>query len=59
MFLASSFLMYWAGLQKGQGKEMIQLGASKLMDKASGLLRNRRGEDRRMIPFTGVIGSGA
>jgi hypothetical protein len=38
---------------------MIQLGASKLMEKASGLLRNRRGEERRMIPFTGVIGSGA
>jgi hypothetical protein len=59
MFLANALLMYCAGLHKGQGKEMIQLGASKLMEKASDLLRNRRGGNRMMIPFTGMVGSGA
>jgi hypothetical protein len=59
MFFASALLMYWAGLQKDQGKEMIQRGASKLMEKASDLLRSSQGGNRLMIPFTGMVGSGA
>jgi hypothetical protein len=59
IYLASALLMYWAGLQKGQGKETIQLGASKLMEKASDLLRSSQGGNRLMIPFTWMIGSGA
>jgi hypothetical protein len=38
---------------------MIQRGASKLMEKASDLLRSSQGGNRLMIPFTGMVGSGA
>jgi hypothetical protein len=51
--------MYLADIQKNQGKEKLQLGASKLMEKASGLLWNRREDNMMMIPSTGVVGAGA
>jgi hypothetical protein len=41
MFLSSALLMYWAGLKREQGKEKLQFGASRMMEKASGLLRSR------------------
>jgi hypothetical protein len=33
MFLSFALLMYWAGLQKEQGKEKLQFGASRMMEK--------------------------
>jgi hypothetical protein len=58
MFLSSAFLMYWAGLQKEQGREKLQFGAAKMMEKAAGLLRSRNGNGGMIVPLSGAIGSG-
>jgi hypothetical protein len=59
MFLSSALLMYWAGLQKEHGREKLQFGASKMMEKAAGLLRLRNGNGGMLVPFSGIVGSGA
>jgi hypothetical protein len=51
--------MYWAGLQKEHGREKLQFGASKMMEKAAGLLRLRNGNGGMLVPFSGIVGSGA
>jgi hypothetical protein len=59
MFLWSALLMYSTGLQKEHGKEKLQFGASKMMEKTAGLLRSRNGNDGILVPFSSVVGSGA
>jgi hypothetical protein len=50
--------MYWAGLQKEQGKEKLQFGASRMMEKAYGLLRSCNGNGGMLVSFYGVVGYG-
>jgi hypothetical protein len=59
MFLSFALLMCWAGMQKEQGKEKLQFGASRMMEKASGLLRLHNGNNGMLVPYSGVVGSGA
>ena len=47
--LASSFLNYWAGLQAGQNKEELELGAAALLKTALHFQTQAHGDDAGLV----------
>ena len=59
IFLASSFLMYWAGLHKDADMKTLQMGAAKMKEVAKNLVRMQLPRDGAMVLYAGATGSGA
>ena len=56
-FLASSFVTYWAGMQKPQDKKLLMAGATKMRETATTLLRNQHAgaAETAMVVIAGVL----